>query len=155
MTSRPRLAARLASRLLFLGGAVTMAGAMYTYASAHAFQTRELARFTASRAMPPSTPVLIEPPRQVLAEGEAFGEIRIDRLHVDAVIAEGDSAAVLRRAVGHLTDTPHPGEAGNVVLAAHRDTFFRPLKEIRPGDVIEILDTEHRWQYRVQWSRVG
>lgn len=131
-----------------------MAGAMYTFASAHAFQTRELARFQSARESPLSTPGLIEPPRPAFAEGEAIGEIRIDRLQIDAVIAEGDSAAVLRRAVGHLTDTPMPGETGNVVLAAHRDTFFRPLKDIRTGDVIDVVDMAHRWQYRVEWSRV-
>jgi sortase A len=154
VTPRHRLAARIASNLLFLGGALAIAAVMHTYASAHAFQTRELARLQAHRDLPTSLAPVVEAPRHAFAEGEAVGEIRIDRLHMDAVIAQGDSNAVLRRAVGHLSDTPMPGDAGNVVLAAHRDTFFRPLKEIRPGDVIDIVDMEHHWQYRVEWSRV-
>ncbi|HVR69862.1 MAG TPA: hypothetical protein VMT87_03375 [Vicinamibacteria bacterium] len=40
----------------------------------------------------------------------------------------------LRRAVGHLSGTPLPGEEGNVVLAGPRDTFFRALKDIRDSD---------------------
>jgi sortase A len=154
MTPRRRLAARIASKLLFLGGALSIVAVMYTYASAHAFQTRELARLQAHRDLPPSATPVVEAPRHSLADGETVGEIRIDRLHLDAVIAQGDSDAVLRRAVGHLADTPMPGDAGNVVLAAHRDTFFRPLKEVRAGDVIDIVDMEHHWQYRVEWSRV-
>jgi sortase A len=31
------------------------------------------------------------------------------------------------------------GQDGNVALAGHRDTVFRPLEKIQPGDVIEIM----------------
>lgn len=154
MTPRRHLAARLASKVLFLIGAASIAGAMYTYASAHAFQSRELARlhsYRDGRAALTPAPVA---PHHSRAEGATIGELRIDRLKMDAVVAEGDSDAVLRRAVGHLADTPMPGEPGNVVLAAHRDTFFRPLKDIRPGDLILIVTEDQVWQYRVEWSRV-
>jgi sortase A len=158
VTPRRRLAAQIASKLLFLAGAMSIAGVMYTYASAHAFQSRELARLHAYHAVPAAAAerVVVAPPhsRVARADGATIGEIRIDRLQMDAVIAEGDSNAVLRRAVGHLSDTPMPGESGNVVLAAHRDTFFRPLKSIRAGDVIEIVTEYQIWRYRVDWSRV-
>jgi len=154
MTSQKRMAAGLASKILFLVGAVSIAGAMYTYASAHAFQSRELARFHAYRDAPAPVGKAAPAPRRSYAEGDAIGELRIERLKMDAVVAEGDSNAVLRRAVGHLSDTPMPGESGNVVLAAHRDTFFRPLKSIRAGDVIEIVTEDQIWRYRVDWSRV-
>ena len=155
MTPRGRLAARLASALLFLCGVVAVAGAMYTYASAYAFQARELARLHSSREASASVPQKAAViPRHSWPEGATIGEIRIDRLKMDAVIAEGDSTTVLRRAVGHLADTPMPGESGNVVLAAHRDTLFRPLKDIRAGDLIEIVTDDGLWQYRVEWSRI-
>ena len=160
MTPRQHLAAQIASKLLFVAGLVLIAGVTYTYVSAHAFQSRELARlhaYHAARLVPVAhTDIVVAPthPRPAPAVGDAIGEIRVDRLHMDAVIAEGDSNAVLRRAVGHLSDTPLPGEAGNVVLAAHRDTFFRPLKAIRSGDVIEIVTEDQIWRYRVDWSRV-
>ena len=154
MTPRHLTAARVASKVLLLVGAVSIAGAMYTYGSAYAFQTRELARFHAYRESPATPVSFVDAPRHSRAEGATIGEIRIDRLHMDAIVAEGDSTAVLSRAVGHLPDTPMPGESGNVVLAAHRDTFFRPLKSVRAGDVIEIVTEDHRWQYRVEWSRI-
>lgn len=51
---------------------------------------------------------------------------------------------VLRRGVGHLPYTPLPGEQGNVGLAGHRNSFFRPLRQIRPGDMIALRTTQRR-----------
>ena len=54
------------------------------------------------------------------------------------MVMEGISARTLRLAVGHLPGTPLPGEPGNVGLSAHRDTFFRALRNIHRGDVITL-----------------
>jgi sortase A len=54
------------------------------------------------------------------------------------VVFEGADQDVLERGAGHLPGSALPGEHGNTVLAAHRDTFFRPLRGIRPGDVVKI-----------------
>jgi sortase A len=48
-----------------------------------------------------------------------------------------------------------PGEWGNVAIAGHRDTFFRPLRHIRPGDVITLRTSGgESFQYRVEWTNV-
>jgi sortase A len=60
----------------------------------------------------------------------------------------------LQRAVGHIPETALPGEMGNVVLAGHRDTFFRPLREVRPGDVITLKTPDGSFQYRVESTAV-
>ena len=67
-----------------------------------------------------------------------MGRIEIPRLGVSAVIAEGEREATLRLAVGHIPGTAFPGERGNVGLAAHRDSFFRPLSRIRLQDEIRL-----------------
>lgn len=46
----------------------------------------------------------------------------------------------LDRGAGHIEDTALPGASGNSGIAGHRDGFFRGLKGIGAGDVIE-LDT--------------
>jgi sortase A len=56
--------------------------------------------------------------------------------------------------VGHLPDTALPGDAGNVVLAGHRDTFFRPLRRLRTGDVIDIRTREGAFAYLVESASV-
>jgi sortase A len=75
-----------------------------------------------------------------LAEGTALGRIDIARLGVKAMIMEGTEDRTLDRAVGHIRGTPMPGSNGNTVIAGHRDTFFRPLRNIRHNDEI-ILST--------------
>jgi len=64
--------------------------------------------------------------------------VDIPRIHFSAMIAEGATALVLDRAVGHLPGTALPGQAGNTALAAHRDICFCRLGELEPGDVIRI-----------------
>jgi len=61
---------------------------------------------------------------------------------------------MLRRAVGHLPGTALPGEPGNVVLAGHRDPFFRPLKDVRPGDAVELTTPQGRFEYTVEDTQV-
>jgi sortase A len=56
--------------------------------------------------------------------------------------------------VGHLSGTPLPGEDGNVVLAGHRDTFFRALKDIREDDVVRITTPRGRFEYVVEATAV-
>jgi sortase A len=43
-----------------------------------------------------------------------------------------------------------PGEWGNVALAAHRDTFFRPLRDIQAGDQIRFKTPERSFEYVVE-----
>jgi sortase A len=60
----------------------------------------------------------------------------------------------LRRAAGHLPGSALPGDAGNVVVAAHRDTFFRPLKDVRPGDALRFVTPDGAFDYVVVETEV-
>jgi sortase A len=71
-----------------------------------------------------------------------------------AIVVQGDSPRILRRAVGHLSKTALPGEFGNVALAAHRDTFFHPLREIRPGDIVTLNIPGQQFRYEVDSTLV-
>jgi len=81
--------------------------------------------------------------------GALVGRIEIPRLGLDAVVAEGIDRGTLRRAVGHMPKTTLPGAPGRTVLAAHRDTFFRPLEMVQPGDVVRMTTLEGRFDYEV------
>ena len=78
-----------------------------------------------------------------------LGRIEIHRIGLEAMIMEGLGEKTLRHAVGHIPGTPAPGQAGNVGLAAHRDTFFRPLRNIRKGDEIILTTLDRVSRYRV------
>lgn len=77
------------------------------------------------------------------------GRLAIPRVELSAVVVTGDDRATLRVAVGHLPDTPLPWDGGNTALAAHRDTFFRPLERVQPGDDIFLETIRGRFHYRV------
>ena len=78
-----------------------------------------------------------------------LGRLEIPRLGLSVMLMEGDDAKTLRRAVGHIPGTPLPGQTGNVAFSGHRDTFFRPLRNIRENDIIVITTLEGQYRYRV------
>lgn len=83
-----------------------------------------------------------------------IGRIEIGRIGLSAIVAEGVDARTLRRAVGHVAQTALPGEDGNVVLAGHRDSFFRRLGEVREGDRVTLQTPEGEFEYRVDSTEV-
>jgi sortase A len=60
----------------------------------------------------------------------------------------------LNVAVGHLSDTALPWEPGNSAFAAHRDTFFRPLKDIKAGDLVRVATPRGLFEYRVRQTTI-
>lgn len=87
--------------------------------------------------------------RSPIRAGDPIGRIDIDRVGLSAIIAEGDDPRTLRRAVGHVPSTPLPGDDGNVVLAGHRDTFFRALRTVEEGDRIRVTTPDERLDYEI------
>jgi LPXTG-site transpeptidase (sortase) family protein len=85
-----------------------------------------------------------------LPAGSPIGLLEIPRLKLSVIVLEGSDEHTLRLGVGHIPNTALPGEAGNTGLAAHRDTFFRPLKTIRKSDVIQITTLDGTFEYHVQ-----
>jgi len=78
-----------------------------------------------------------------------IGRIDIPRMGVSVVVVEGTGESALRRAAGHITGTGLPGEPGNIGIAGHRDTFFRPLRNIQRNDIITLTTTRGQFRYRV------
>jgi sortase A len=87
-------------------------------------------------------------------EGSSLGLIEIRSIGLSAMIAEGDNGRILRRAVGHITGSALPGQQGNVVIAGHRDTFFRPLRNIHMDDEITLTTLNGTYRYRVDSIQV-
>lgn len=99
-------------------------------------------------------PATNQPPQRQLAEGSLFGRIAIPRLDVSTIVLEGVDISTLRRGAGHIPDTAQPGDHGNVGIAAHRDSFFRALKDIRKNDIVRLETLEGTFRYRVDWTRI-
>jgi sortase A len=75
-------------------------------------------------------------------------------LKLSAAAREGVDRQTLRSAVGHIPGTALPGAPGNAGFAAHRDTFFRPLKGVRTGDEVVLTTPNGVYRYSVVTTRV-
>jgi sortase A len=64
--------------------------------------------------------------------------LRLASIHLEVPVLDGTDDFTLNRAVGRIDGTAFPGQPGNVGIAGHRDGFFRGLKDVRPGDPIEL-----------------
>lgn len=65
--------------------------------------------------------------------------LKIERLNLEAPVYLGTDRVTLDRGVGIIESTAYLGEVGNIGISGHRDGFFRPLKDIKLGDEIEVL----------------
>jgi LPXTG-site transpeptidase (sortase) family protein len=70
------------------------------------------------------------------------------------MVREGDSDRTLSIALGHIPGTAFPGQQGNVGIAGHRDTLFRGLKNIAPGDEITFETPRASYVYRVKTTQI-
>ena len=141
---------RAVEMLLWSAAAVLLGVYACVYLERNVYQAFEmwsfdgtLQRMPAPRAVPAALP-----------PGAPIGRIEIPRIGMRAMIVNGTTTTTLRRAVGHIEGTPLFGGWGNVGLAAHRDTFFRSLRDIRRGDTIEIATLQGAYEYVVDATRI-
>jgi sortase A len=113
----------------------------------------------AARTWPPAYPTLPprptpEPPPKTLDHslfhtGDTVAKLTIPRLKGEWYVVEGAEDSTLKLGPGHLEGTAFPGEKGNCVIAGHRDTQFRRLKDIKQGDEIVLSTSIGESRYRV------
>jgi sortase A len=80
--------------------------------------------------------------------------LRIPRIDLEVPVYDGTTDAVLDLAAGRIGGTALPGTVGNVGIAAHRDGFFRVLKDVKEGDTLVLETPTASEQYRVEWIRI-
>jgi sortase A len=113
------------------------------FGSARLYQAREMPRFVSER------PAHTVEPAQPLSRGSAVALLGIPRLGVSVLVLEGADERELKLGAGHITGTSLPGDGGNVGVAGHRDTFFRPLRHIRKDDNIQVKTHDREYLYTV------
>lgn len=75
--------------------------------------------------------------------------LRIPGVNLAVPVYADTSAANLDRGAGLIAGTARPDAAGNVGIAAHRDGYFRALKDVAVGDRLEIEHLSGTRVYRV------
>jgi sortase A len=63
--------------------------------------------------------------------------LRISKIGLTAPLLDGTDALTLNHGLGRISGTAQPGGLGNLGIG-HRDGFFRGLKELGPGDTIDL-----------------
>lgn len=114
----------------------------------YTYETVEARRFQAKQAVEFARAAHTDAPVNVRIGG-LVGMLDVPRLNLSTPVIEGDDDSTLRRAVGHLPDTPLPWQDGNSAIAGHRDGLFRPLKDIKVGDEIRFRSSRAEFRYRV------
>jgi sortase A len=75
--------------------------------------------------------------------------LSIRRIGLEVPVYRDASERNLNRGAGLIPTSAEPGSDGNVVIAAHRDGYFRVLKDVRPGDVVVLEGLSQRREYRI------
>src|SRR5271168_3955081 len=81
---------------------------------------------------------------------EPLAVLSIPKLGVEVPVFEGTDDLTLNRGAGRISGTVGPGENGNMGIAAHRDGFFRKLKDIQVGDRVELSARAGKFVYSVE-----
>jgi sortase A len=90
------------------------------------------------------------------ADTHPIARILVPAHEADILVLAGASGRTLAFGPGHLDGSAQPGDPGNAVITAHRDTHFRFLKDIALGDelLVERSDGGTR-HFRVRASFVA
>ncbi len=78
----------------------------------------------------------------------------IPKIDLDSIVVEGVSRKMLSEGPGHIKGTAAPGEPGNAVISAHRDTFFRHIYELNKGDEILVKRGGKIFHYQVTGKKI-
>jgi sortase A len=88
--------------------------------------------------------------------GDPIANLLIPVIGLDQIVVEGTGEPQLQQGPGHYTQTPLPGQAGNVAIAGHRTTWGHPfysLDALIPGDKIYLVTASGTFTYTVTGSQ--
>ncbi len=94
---------------------------------------------------------------EAVASSEAsrvIGRLSIPQIALSVPVMSDFETDSLLKGVGHIQGTAMPGGLGTMGLAGHRDTYFRPLRDIKLGMGIDVSDETGTYHYRVDSTEV-
>ena|SRR5579872_3700445 len=146
--SKRNLNKRIAARIFLIAGALLLAFAAFEYASMYTAQKRLQRAWQAQQSRPA---VQLQ---NTAAADDGLTRLLVPKINLDAVIVEGTAYRQLAIAPGHVRHTPSPGDAGNSVISAHRDTFFRHIYELNKGDVVQVQRRGKMYTFQVSGKKI-
>lgn len=80
--------------------------------------------------------------------------LRIPRINLEVPVFDDTDELTLNRGVGRIRGTKRIGQFGNIGIAGHRDGFFRGLKDVAPGDIVQLEVAGSQEQYVVNQIQI-
>jgi sortase A len=145
---RPYFSRRSVSLLLILLGVGLLGYVASEYWGMYRSQQRLEAEWERQAATANAPGQAVIPPEQMLTR------VVVPKIGLDAIVVEGASRKELSEGPGHMKETAMPGETGNAVITAHRDTFFRHIYELVKGDRIQVRRAGRVFTYEVTGKKI-
>ena len=122
--------------VLVVAGTVSFGNGVYIYAKAQLAQVLLHRAWDRQRA----TGSAVKP--WPWADTHPIARLIIPARAADILVLAGASGRTLAFGPGHLDGSAPPGDPGNAVITAHRDTHFRFLRAVSPGDELVVERTD-------------
>jgi sortase A len=145
---------RWIERLLFVTGGVLILWCAVIAGRAYHYSRLGVPPPTRIAEVPGDSPGATGQAVTVPAPGAWIARLEATSVALSATVLEGSDDGTLSRAAGHIEDTAFPGERGNIGIAGHRDTVFRPLGRLRAGDALTLTTSDHVFHYRVSRTQI-
>ena len=83
--------------------------------------------------------------------GENVAQLIIPKINESYDVFWGTDDKTLKKGAGMYVSqwTVPPGYGGHTVISGHRDTVFRPLKDLKKGDMLYVKYNGKDYQYRI------
>jgi sortase A len=143
---------KLAQHALTMAGVLALGYCLAVILDAKFYEAREARIFARELRLKEgrkATPLDSLAPVTTPDRDAIVGRLEVPRIGISVMVVEGTDDSDLKRAVGHIPGTALPGESGNVGIAGHRDTFFRPLRSVQRDDTITLSTLQATYRYRV------
>ena len=137
------------SLFLSASGALVLTYVGYQYSSMYLAQHR-LEREWQRRQNQPA----IHAQARAVVAADSLMRLSAPRIGLDSIVVEGVGVDDLFRGPGHMEHTAFPGQIGNMVITGHRDTFFRRVSVLAPGDLLIVEQNGQRYTYQVTGKKV-
>src|SRR4051812_8168522 len=124
---------RYVSTLLIVVGALMLSYVASQYYGMYSEQKRLAQEWEQENSQQPAATTTQQPVRH-----DGLIRVSIPKINLDAIVLDGTTRKQLKNGPGRVIGTALPGEIGNSVITAHRDTFFRHIYELTKGDSILV-----------------
>lgn len=88
------------------------------------------------------------------APDDGLVKLMVPRIELEAIVVNGTSDRDLLVGPGRVEKTAVPGENGNAVITAHRDTFFRRIFDLEDGDHILVQRNGRLFRFAVTGKKI-